>query len=113
MQAANSAVAGDYSCSIDPPLFRVFTSNGGYTTPTFEAFVQNGVGDYEYLWIADGGVGSSIKINNPTASRTNLNVSSYNQEIEITLRCTVKDKGNGNAETSAEANLIINFGDLL
>lgn len=109
--ASGATVIGEYSASVAPPRFTARVSNGSYVTPTFEASAQNGVGPYEYLWEYESGDGAQISINSPTSQRTSLNVSFYNNSVFISLKCTVKDTGNGNAEFTAVSSINIQFGD--
>lgn len=108
--SVGSAVTGEYEASISPPSFATKTDNGNYLTPIFEVEVQNGVGDFSYEWSFTGGFGANVNINSKTSRRTNLNISSSNNSVEITLSCKVVDNGNGGAEKTASSMLFITFG---
>lgn len=109
--AANNGVGGsppssDVSASISPDVFRVFCSNGSYTTPEFKSNVTNGVGPFIYSWkVSEGDVLS------PAAKKTRLRFSGYNQEVQAVLELTVTDTGDSNKKATATALVIILFED--
>lgn len=113
LTAANSSVNGDFQASVAPSSFRARVSNGNYTTPFFEAMEQNGVGPFEYAWSVTGEAGALVNINNEIAKRVNLNVSSYNSDVELQLTCEITDTGNSNNKTTATSDILILFGENL
>ena len=113
LMASGVTVDGEYSASITPPVLNRVTNNGNFTTPFFEALEQNGTGPFEYEWSFTGGDGGNVTINSGTEKRTNLNVSSANRDIEITLTCKVKDTGNSDVIAEASSNILIIFGNNL
>lgn len=112
LMASGATVIGEYSASINPAKLLTNASNGNFQTPFFEAIEQNGVGPFEYKWSFNEGDGGNVVINSPTEKRTNLNISSSNDEISVNLSCKIIDKGNNDEIAESSANIFITFGDL-
>lgn len=102
----NPPTPTNVSVSISPVNFSSISSNGSYTTPFFNATVNNGAGPFTYSWSFTSG-----SVATPTGKKTRLVMSGYNMQVTGTVSVTVTDTGDSNKTATASTNVSVSFED--
>lgn len=107
--SVGAAVAPGYGVVVTPSNLVSSVPNGGFTSPRFNSSVSNGIGPFEYVWTCDN---DEVAINTEDEESTTISSGGFESQVTARLTLTVKDTGNGGAETSNTVFIQLFFGDI-
>ena len=106
VSSASEPPPPEFSAFITPSNAVYQSSNGSYTTPSFEANVTGGAEPFTYEWsVTDG----NATIVTPDSNKTRFTLSGYNTIKFSIVNCKITD--NDANEINAESSVTVQFGN--